>query len=475
MSQTDKSVTRREFLGTGTGAAAGVAAGLSLGSLPRGVRAQGANERFTIALIGCGGMGRYKLGNFMDSERVNVAAVCDPDDAQMQGAAQQVEEHEKVEGTPKQVKNYKDVLDMKDIDLVIIGTPDHWHAPMMMNAVSAGKHVYCEKPCSHNILEAKLMVEAAKKHGKVVQVGTHQRSIPHIQEARNKIMEGKLGTISQTHTYTYGNESPDGMGKPSWKGKAPDGVDYDLWLGPAPVPQEPDSNRFHKTWRWFFDYAAGMVGDWNVHLQDIVMWTMDIDAPISVNTTGGIYVLEDGRTTPDTMQTVYEFGPCKLAPKGFTHTFTMRKASGPPWNMVWKGQSGHGMDFFGTNGSAHLDRRMYEFISDPVNWKADLKDLRMESERERDPGGDFKGHPNHVSDMLDCIVNDGTPIASIEKHYHTVVACHLANVSYRAGRQIFWDAEKVMCFKDRELKMADEEANAYLTREYRKGYELPAV
>jgi hypothetical protein len=218
-----------------------------------------------------------------------------------------------------------------------------------------------------------------------------------------------------------------------------------------------------------------MVGDWNVHLQDIVMWAMEVDAPIAVNTTGGIYVLEDDRTTPDTMQTIYEFGPCKLAPKGFTHTFTMRKASGPPWDRVWKGRSGHGMDFYGSHGYAHLDRRGYEVIGDPQDWKGNPAKLRTKDKKVEDAGGDFKGHPIHVADFLDCIANDGSPIASIEKHYHTVVACHLANVSYLAGRQIFWDAEKVKCFKDRELTIEDKEANRYLTREYRKGYELPKV
>ncbi len=303
-----------------------------------------------------------------------------------------------------------------------------------------------------------------------MQVGTHQRSIPHIQEARKFLQGGGLGLISQTNTFTYGNEAPQGMG-PEERLPVPPEVDYNLWLGPAPYRVHFNSHRFHGKWRWFFDYASGMVGDWNVHLQDIVMWTMGATAPLAVSTAGGKFVLTDDRDTPDTMQAVYEFGPCALAPKGFTHTYTMRKASGKPWS-----RGGYGMDFHGTNGYAHVDRGIFKVEGDEVNWDDwQKKEKRIADLETKGDGGDQMGHANHVKNLLDCVRSRGTPIASIELHYNTVAACHLANVSLRVGRKVFWDADKALCYKDAEHKSLDREANTYLSREYRKGFELPNV
>lgn len=472
-----QSVTRREFLGTSGKTAAGAAVAMGLAGcattgqqaavVPR--RKYGPNERFTIALIGCGGMGRFKLcyhNNFLGSKQCDVAMVCDIDPSQTAAAVAWAEKDHKQK--PKQVKDYREVIDNKDIDIVIVATPDHWHATPMMAAVAADKDVYCEKPCCHNIMEGKAMVDAAQKYNRVVQVGTHQRSIPQIAEARKWIQDGGLGIISQTNTFTYGNDSPDGLGHDPDE-PAPKGVDYNTWLGPAPV-RPFNHRRFHSKWRWYFDYGCGMVGDWNVHLQDIIMWTMGVTAPIAVSSAGGKLVLTDDRDTPDTMQSVYEFGPCKLAPKGFTQTYTMRKASGRPWNA-----DGYGMVFHGTNGKGHLDRKRFNTEADKVNWADGKSGDRMENIAKEDGGGDLLGHAAHVANFLDCVRTGKTPTASIELHYNTVVACHLANVSLKVGRKIFWDADKVACFKDRALTIPDREANKLLAREYRKGFELPDV
>jgi predicted dehydrogenase len=240
----------------------------------------------------------------------------------------------------------------------------------------------------------------------------------------------------------------------------PSGVDYNEWLGPAPL-RPFNSRRFHGSWRWYFDYAAGMVGDWNVHLQDIIQWVMRTPYPVSVNTEGGHYVLEDDRDTSDTMQTVYDFG-------SYVQTFSMRKASGKPWYVP----GGHGMDFYGTNGMLHLSRSGWRIEGDEVNWSdRDNHELRT-------PNFEAKGrtvYEPHVQDFIDCVRTRKTTIAPIEEHYPIVVACHLANVSYLAKHKIFWDREKELCFKDRKLTVLDQEANEYLGREYRKGYELPEV
>jgi len=460
-------LTRRAFLGTSGRTVAGIAAGLSSGVLLRDASAAEANETIHVALIGCGGMGRYKLNNFMDTKQCKVIALCDVDDSQLDKAAADVQA--KLGLAPKRCKNYREVIDMKDVDAVIVATPDHWHAIPMMAAVAAGKDVYCEKPCCHNIREGRAMVDAARKHNRIVQVGTHQRSMPHIQAARDFVQAGKLGTISMTNTYTYGNESPDGLGHDP-DSDPPPGVDYNMWLGPAPV-RPFNMRRFHSKWRWYFDYGCGMVGDWNVHLQDIIMWTMQVTHPVAVSASGGKWILTDDRDTPDVMQAVYEFGGApNSSPKGFVQTYTMRKVSGKPWSA-----GGYGMDFHGTNGFLHMTRGDWKLEADRKNWDDPNSPFRAESFNRKADGADAAAHLAHVQDFLDCVRSRKTPIASIELHYNTVVTCHLANISLKVGRKIFWDHEKTMCFKDAELTTPDKEANALLGREYRKGFELPEV
>lgn len=459
-------LTRRAFLGNSGRTAAGLAAGLSMSTLLREANGVAANERFTVALIGCGGMGRYKLNNFIDTKQCDVSAVCDVDEEQMNKAAEDVQK--KLGREAARIRDYRKVLDRKDIDLVIIGTPDHWHAAPMIAAVAVGKDVYCEKPCCHNIREGRAMVDAAKKFNRIVQVGTHQRSMPHIQAAREFVQAGKLGTISMTNTYTYGNDSPDGLGHGP-DSDPPAGVDYDAWLGPAPV-RPFNKRRFHSSWRWYFDYGCGMVGDWNVHLQDIIMWSMGAVRPVSVATSGGKWILTDDRDTPDVMQAVYEFGSAPNAPKGFVQTYTMRKVSGRPWSA-----DGYGMDLHGTNGFMHLTRKEWKLEADRKDWNDPKSEFRTESFNKRDDGADVAAHMAHVENFLACVRSREAPIASIDKHYNTVVACHLANVSLRVGRKIYWDGDKELCFKDRELTTPDADANKLLEREYRKGYGLPQV
>ena len=465
-------VTRRAFLGNSGKAAAGMAAlGAVLGGGPSAAgqdkpaptrKALGASDKINIALIGCGGMGKANLKDFMQTGQCNTVALCDVDKSHLDGTAQLVKDTTKE--NPKLVKDYREVLDMKDLDAVVIATPDHWHAIPMIAAAAAGKDVYVEKPCCHNVKEGRAMVEAARKYNAVVQVGTHQRSAKHMQEAMEYIRSGKLGTVSMTETYTYGNEAPDGMGHEP-DGPVPDGVDYDMWLGPAPV-RPFNKRRFHFWFRWYFDYAAGMVGDWNVHLQDIIMWTLDTPHPSAVSTSGGKFVLTDDRDTPDTMLATCEFDKGPYTPKGHVHIYTMRKASGPPWD-----HDGYGMVFHGTNGKLHMTRKDWQVTGDVKDWKKPDEGLRAESFKKEG----VNQHYDHVVNFLDCMRTRKKPVATIEEHFKTVAACHLANVSLRAGRKIFWDHQKELCFKDAEKTIPDPVANRLLTREYRKGYELPQI
>ncbi len=467
-------VTRRSLLEHGGKAAVGMAAlGAALGgcggssgpqrlatAVPR--RPLGANDKINMAFIGCGGIAKYNLKHFMESEQINVIALCDIDRSHLEEVAQIVKNTSGE--APRLEKDYRRVIDMNGIDAVVISTPDHWHAIPMIAAAAAGKDVYVEKPCCHNIKEGRAMVDAARKYNIVCQVGTHQRSAVHMQEAIEYLRSGKLGTISMTETYTYGNEAPDGMGHEP-DGPVPEGVDYDMWLGPAPL--RPFNKRhFHFWFRWYFDYAAGMVGDWNVHLQDITMLALKTAHPFAVSTSGGKLILTDDRDTPDTMLATYEFKPGPYTPKGHVHIYTMRKASGMPWN-----RGGYGMVFHGTNGKLHMTRKDWEVIPDAKDWAKPEGGFRTEGFKKEGVDNHFE----HVKDFLACMRSRQKPVATIEEHFKTVTACHLANVSLRAGRKIYWDHEKELCFKDAEKTIPDPVANKLLGREYRKGYELPKV
>ena len=279
---------------------------------------------------------------------VELIAIADVDDRHAGETAERVK---KAKGnTPDTARDYRPMLDRKDIDAVIIATPDHWHALPAIQAVMAGKDVYVEKPVGHNVAEGKAMIAAARKYNKIMAVGTQQRSSSHFQKAVEIVRSGKLGKVFWVQTWNFENISPAGMGRYP-DGEAPSYVDYDRWLGPAPK-RAFNPNRFHLLFRWFFDYAGGMMSDWGVHLNDIVLWALDAKGPQTVSTTGGIFTTDDDRDTPDTLQVVYEF-------PGTTLTYSMRKGNGLKFN-------GHdyGILFCGTDGSLLLDRSGFEVIPD---------------------------------------------------------------------------------------------------------------
>jgi predicted dehydrogenase len=451
--------SRRSFLQTTGKTTAGVTAGLATTTLLRDAKAGAANDKVNVALIGCGGQGNYDLGKCLDNYKdTECIALCDVDDSQLAKVADNVAAKRPDSAKPERVKDFRRVLDNKDVHAVFIGTPDHWHAIPMILACQAGKDVYVQKPCCHNIAEGRVMVDAAKKYERVVQVGTQQRSGSHFKAAVKYIQQGKLGKISMTKTFTYGNETISKVLDAKDEDSPPPGVDYDMWLGPAPE-RKFNRNRFHNNFRWFFDYAAGMVGDWNVHLQDIVVWAMGNPQPKSVNADGGKLVLTDNRDTPDTMVATYDYGD-------FVQVYELRKASGPPWD-----RKGYGIEFHGTNGKLFVDRSGWNVDPDPEDWKAEpykwrTKELRRPGSKQIEP---------HIGDFLKCIKSRKQPIANIADHFVSVSACHLANISIRVGRKIYWDATKEQCFSDAALTTPDAGANALLKREYRKGYELPTV
>ncbi len=258
-------VSRREFVGT-VGAIAG--AGASVLSAPGRVTAAGANDTVRIALIGAGSRGNQLLGAFLPQKDYAVVAVADVDDKHTTETAERIKKESGK--APKTARDYREFLDSKDVDAVIIATPDHWHALPAIQAVMAGKDVYVEKPVGHNAAEGRAMINAARKFDKIMAVGTQQRSSENFQKAVEAVRSGKIGKVFWIQTWNFENISPVGMG-PSPDTEAPSHVDYERWLGAA--PKRPfNLNRFHLLFRWYSDYAGGMMSDWGVHLNDIALW-----------------------------------------------------------------------------------------------------------------------------------------------------------------------------------------------------------
>jgi predicted dehydrogenase len=446
-------ITRRDFVET-VGMTAGVSAVLGASGTSS---AAPANEKIRLALIGAGSRGNQLLDSFLPQKDVEIIAIADVDDHHAGETAERVK---KAKGnSPDTARDYRTMLERKEVDAVIIATPDHWHALPAIHAVLAGKDVYVEKPVAHNVAEGRAMLKAARKTNKIMAVGTQQRSSSHFQKAVEIVRSGKLGKVFWVQTWNFENISPVGLGKYP-DSEAPSYVDYDRWLGPAPQ-RAFNPNRFHLLFRWYFDYAGGMMSDWGVHLNDIVLWALNAKGPKSVYTTGGIVTSDDDRDTPDTMQVVYEFPECTL-------TYSMRKGNGLKFN-------GHdyGILFCGTDGSLILDRGGFEVIPDKVVLPYGIKlahgdrplrkiDLKPETAKGVD------GQDAHVRNFLDCLKSRALPTCDIEIAQRSTNTCHLGNISYKLGRRLEWDAEN-------ETFKNDPEANALLSRQPRKGYELPEV
>ena len=434
--------TRRKFLKSSvtTSAGLGLVSSLSASGLGTAV-----SDRINVGLIGCKGMGFSDLNAFLKNQEVECIALCDIDDKVLQSRAADVE---KIRGE-KPANLYKDwrkLIDNKDIDVVIVGTPDHWHCLQMISACEAGKDVYCEKPLGNSIEECNLMVKAAQKYKKVVQVGQWQRSDPHWQDAIQFVRSGKLGKIRLVRVFSYQGWCPSIPVVAD--SPVPEGVDYDMWLGPA--KNRPfNKNRFHFTFRWFWDYAGGLMTDWGVHLLDYALYGMDVTTPKSIMAMGGKYGYpDDACETPDSLQTIYEFN-------GF--------------NILWDHAIGindgaysrqHGLGFVGENGTLVIDRSGWEVIPEVVN-----KVTRMEAVAlQKGTGG---GLNNHVRNFLDCIkTRDPNTNANIEIGAHIAKFSQLGNIAYRSGKKLVWDGNSFTNDKD---------ANKYLLPSYREPWKLPKV
>ena len=437
-------INRRDFMRrTGFGTAAGLAMS---GIGPTG-NVLGANDKVVVGVIGAGRQGRDDLQDFARQPDVEIAAVCDvyqPNlDLTMKDAGERA----------KPVKDFREIIDRKDIDVVIVGTPDHWHALPTVEACKAGKDVYVEKPISTVIDEGKAMVAAARKYNRVVQVGTQQRSAIHFQKSVELVQSGLIGKVSFVRTWNYGNDFPAGIGNPADSAPPPE-LDWDLWLGPAPkVPF--NWNRFGvgdrwSTFRYFWDYAGGMMTDWGVHLLDIVQWAMKVDGPTAITASGGKWYLDDNRDTPGTLQVTYEY-------PGFIATYESRFCNGN--SMYGKG---YGIEFHGTDGTLFVDRGGWEVFPEK----------RRAGKHETEQTGAMKmssannDHFDHVRNFLDCVKSRQRPICDIEIGQRSTSTCLLGNIAYRSKERLAWDVA------GQRLVGAGAEARRLLGREYRAPWKL---
>ncbi len=408
------------------------------------------NEQINFGLIGCKGMGWSNMNSHLLMPEINCVALADIDQSVLDQRSANVEE---LRGKkPKQYKDYRKMLEDPDIDAVIIGTPDHWHCLNLIDSLEAGKHAYVEKPLANSIEECNLMVKATEKYGKMVQVGQWQRSGSQYEQAIDFVRSGKLGNIRLVKTWAYQGWMKPVPVKPD--GQPPQGVDYDMWLGPA--PKRPfNENRFHFNFRWFWDYAGGLMTDWGVHEIDIALYAMNVSAPKSIMASGGkLAYPDDASETPDTLQTVYEYD-------GF--------------NMLWEHATGidggnygttEGIAFIGNNGTLVVNRGGWKVIAETENVNGERKE-KIEAVSHIKPEGNAQ--QAHCRNFVDAIKsNDASKLnCGIKTGSVAAINAHMGNVAYKLGKKIYWDKAKD-AFKESE-------ANKLVKANYQNGWKLPKV
>lgn len=444
MSKTDLSGTRRTFLKN-----SGVLA-LGLSFAPLGLKAA-PSDTINIGVIGCNGMGFSDLRSMLKVDGTRCVALCDVDSNVLSRRAADVADATGT--TPRLYADYRALLDDKDVDAVIIGTPDHWHCLQMVDACSAGKDVYVEKPMANSIDEVSRMVRATDYYNRVVQVGQWQRSGAHWQDAMDYVHSGALGEIRTVKAWAYLDRLKVVEKKPDEP--VPDGVDYDMWLGPA-AERPFNPNRFHKSFRWYWDYAGGLMTDWGVHLIDVVLWGMQTRFPKSVMSSGGNFAYpHSAMETPDTQTAVYEFD-------GFS--------------MLWEHAAGiglgpfqrpHGIAFIGNNGTLVVDRQQWEIFPEQEKGPDGLR-YKLPSQPAQVARPEARGLDQHTENFIQCMRSRATPRCDVRTGSLAAINAHLGNIALRTGDVIDWQAEKGRFEGNRA-------ANALLKPDYRRPWRLPDV
>jgi predicted dehydrogenase len=405
------------------------------------------SDQVNIGVIGINGMGWSNMSSAIKIPGVNLVAVCDVDQAVIDKRMKELEKLKVDASKVKVYKDYRKLLEQKDIDVVIVGTPDHWHALMMIEACQAGKDVYVEKPVGNSIAECRAMVNAQQRYSRIVQAGQWQRSQQHFQDAVEFIRSGKLGNIRTVKVWCY-----QGWMRPQPKvadSAPPPGVDYAMWLGPAPM-RTFNASRFHFHFRWFWDYAGGLMTDWGVHLMDYAVYGMNADVPKSVMALGGNFAYPDlYEETPDSMGALYEFD-----------NFTLI------WDHAMGIDNGlynrdHGIAYYGNNGTLVLDRGGWEVYEE--NKSKDKVKVERRSVS-------HNGLDSHWQNFIGAVKSRKTEDlhCSIQTGAHIATVCQLGNIAFRSRKKVDWDRANA--------KFTDESLNKeYLGKEYHNGYQLPKI
>lgn len=403
------------------------------------------SDQVNVGAIGINGMGWADLTAVLKVPGVNIVALCDVDANVLDKRMNDLTKLNVDTARIKKYADYRKLLDQKDIDVVLIGTPDHWHALQMIHACQAGKDVYVEKPVGNSIEECRAMVAAQQHYNKIVQAGQWQRSQQHFKDAVDYLRSGKLGNVRTVKVWCYQGWMKPDVKRPDTA--APPGVNYPMWLGPAPT-RPFNASRFHFNFRWFWDYAGGLMTDWGVHLMDYAIYGMNASVPKSVSALGGIFAYPDlAQETPDTLGALYEFDK---------------------FNLIWDHALGidnglfgkdHGIAFIGDNGTLELDRGGWEVIEE-IHAKQKAKVERKKSSDnglEKHMVNFIAAVKSRKAEDLNCPIQTGAHIATV---------CQIGNIAFRTQQKLMWDKEKNQ-FTDKEVN------KKYMMKEYHNGYKLP--
>ena len=445
---------RRRFLKTG----AALALGGPVLLRDRVAYAAAAQEGLRVGMVGCGWYGKTDLFRLIQVAPVEVVSLCDVDRNMLEGAAAMVAERQRSGATPRIYGDYREMLGERDLDIVLVDTPDHWHALPAIEAMRAGADVWVQKPISVDIVEGQAMLAAARKYGRVVQVGTQRRSTAHIAEARELVRSGRLGKVALVETYSYYHMRARGNPADT---PPPPHLDWEMWTGPAPM--RPYNRLIHpRGWRSFKEYGNGILGDMCIHMLDMARWMLDLRWPTTVASVGGILVNPESKANvPDTQHATFDFGDV---------------------NVVWQHRTwGHpadpdypwGATFYGDRGTLKVSVHGYDFTPLSDEEEPISKEVRMELDEypEDRTEEDLERHVApairaHFEDFLAAIRTRGRPVSDIEEGHISTASCILANIALELGRTLHWDP-------DAGRVVDDPEANAMLARPYREPWVHP--
>ena len=450
---------RRQFLGA--------AASLSAATLPSLAADWDGSRALRVGLIGAGWYGKVDLFRLLQVHDAEVVSVCDVDSAMAEDAAAQIAARQKSGNTPALYDSYDKLIAAGGIDAVVIGTPDHWHALPTVAACEAGLDVWVQKPISVDVREGQAMVDAAKRNGRIVQVGLQRRSTPHLVDAKKNVVEkGLLGEIAHAEVCCYYHMRPQSDPEPT---NPPENLDYEGWTGPAPM--RPYTELQHpRKWRAFMEYSNGIVGDMCVHMYDAVRWQLGLGWPQRVDSSGGILVQTDAlANTTDTQVATFDHTHEELptSPNGLTVSWTHRSwGDAPDRDYPWA------FKLYGSNGTLKADVNKFEFVprgggetirGDAVIEYDKYPEDKIEKDLERHVASAIRAHMN---DWLTCLKTRDQPVANIAQGHISTASCILANISLQLGRSLRWDPNAGEVIDD-------DEANALLKREYRAPYTHP--